>query len=261
MAPGYFRCDACERPISSTDPRIHCLDCSDHDLCAICALGERHTNGHLATHRICTFKTSGGGAQAPIPSSLVITSGGIQLTPVLPAAPTPIPNPQTISSGTNLSTISVPPPPPPLETSRPVLDLRAATSPPPVHPKRASIAPPLPVRPTASTLASVAVSTHIMPPRDAGSPPPQGRPQSQTQQAGGWGTFFTDNMDPTPVFTQLLDTIFVYLDTGRSGYLVPEAYSRFLVDQGYVGQENTCASPFAFSFRNTCSSPWMDNNL
>ncbi|KAJ7330942.1 hypothetical protein DFH08DRAFT_310734 [Mycena albidolilacea] len=255
MAPGYFRCDACERPISSADPRIHCLDCSDHDLCAICALGERHTNDHLATHRICVFKTSGGGAQTPIPSSLVITSGGIQLTSVLPAAPTPIPNPQTISSGTSLSTISTPPPPPPLETSRPVPDLRAAASPPPVHPKRASIGPPLPVRPqrypTASTLASVAVSAHTMPPRDADSPPPQERPQSQTQPASGWGPFFTDNMDPTPVFTQLLDAIFVYLDTGRTGYLVPEAYSRFLIDQGYVGQENTWQANLIATFGQT----------
>jgi hypothetical protein len=55
-------------------------------------------------------------------------------------------------------------------------------------------------------------------------------------------------MDPTPVFTQLLDAIFVYLDTGRTGYLVPEAYSRFLIDQGYVGQENTCASPICIFF-------------
>jgi hypothetical protein len=45
-------------------------------------------------------------------------------------------------------------------------------------------------------------------------------------------------MSPTPVFLHLIDAIFKYLDMGRSGYLIPEAYSRFLVDQGYVGQEN-----------------------
>lgn len=86
------------------------------------------------------------------------------------------------------------------------------------------------------------VSAHSVPPRDAAYDP--------TSQVGGtptdaivrgWGYFFFEDMSPTPVFTQLMDSIFTYLDIQSTGHLTPEAYSRFLTNQGYVGQENTCA--------------------
>ncbi|KAF7362757.1 Oleate hydratase [Mycena venus] len=54
----------------------------------------------------------------------------------------------------------------------------------------------------------------------------------------GWGPFFHEDLSPTSVFTQLMDSIFTYLDAGRTGYLTPEAYSRFLTDQGYAKKEN-----------------------
>ncbi|KAJ7658173.1 hypothetical protein DFH06DRAFT_1327459 [Mycena polygramma] len=47
------------------------------------------------------------------------------------------------------------------------------------------------------------------------------------------------DMSPTPVFVQLMTSILAYLDTGRTGHLVPEAYSRFLDDQAYIGEANT----------------------
>ncbi|KAJ7137511.1 hypothetical protein C8R43DRAFT_1019559 [Mycena crocata] len=61
---------------------------------------------------------------------------------------------------------------------------------------------------------------------------------SPTQMVAGWGPFFYADMSPTPVFSQLMHTIMTYLDTGRTGHLVPEAFSKFLDDQGYVGGAN-----------------------
>ncbi|KAJ7664569.1 hypothetical protein DFH06DRAFT_1324113 [Mycena polygramma] len=56
---------------------------------------------------------------------------------------------------------------------------------------------------------------------------------------GGWAPFFTVDMAPTPVFVKLMTAILAYLDTGRTGHLVPEAFSRFLDDQAYIGEANT----------------------
>ncbi|KAJ7113626.1 hypothetical protein C8R44DRAFT_233014 [Mycena epipterygia] len=78
-----------------------------------------------------------------------------------------------------------------------------------------AVAPPLPVRP-----------------RAAAEPTPTGPPQ-------GWGPFFGEDMGPTPVFVQLMGGILAHLDTGGTGHLVPEAYSRFLDDLGgYIGDGN-----------------------
>ncbi|KAJ7792460.1 hypothetical protein B0H14DRAFT_3499194 [Mycena olivaceomarginata] len=60
-----------------------------------------------------------------------------------------------------------------------------------------------------------------------------------------WGPFFETDMSPSPVFTVLMDAIFAYLDTRRTGSLTPEVYSRFLlINQGYLGKQNICAWPF-----------------
>ncbi|KAJ7117249.1 hypothetical protein C8R43DRAFT_1037764 [Mycena crocata] len=357
MAPTYFGCDSCQRTIPSTDPRIHCLDCDEFDLCANCALGERFTGAHLPTHRTCVFKMSGGGAQASVTGSIGIVYGAP--TPVAAAAPTqPILSPPMS-------------PPPNVNSPLPPLPQRVAavSPPPPQHPARPAAVPPrLPARqrhstqtvplvssggtsaggttpqdgPAVGTPPSGATSAYTMPPRGGaiatppgtmggtpppnqgsagpvystgsrissigmatpaaagGTPPPyessgagtgyaasphsgsattpaaptanfsaasgyaassQGGTAPQTATAGsttsstmpprdntgtpaqtvvaGWGPFFGEDMSPTPVFCQFMDAIFTYLDTGRTGYLVPEAYSHFLIDQGYVGQENT----------------------
>lgn len=123
--------------------------------------------------------------------------------------------------------------------------LGASPSPPPLPPpKRFSMPPPLPSRQrlsTLSSLSSVGVSSHTMPPRGS-RPPPEFRETTPQLAARGWGPFFLEDMSPTAVFVQLMNGIFTYLDTGCTGSLVPETYSRFLINQGYVGQENTCTS-------------------
>ncbi|KAF9468321.1 hypothetical protein BDZ94DRAFT_1232380 [Collybia nuda] len=67
----------------------------------------------------------------------------------------------------------------------------------------------------------------------SGNRPPPGMPDQR------WQPFFLPDMTPTTTFTTLLNDIFSHLDSSNSGYLVPEAYSRFLDDLGYVGQENS----------------------
>ncbi|KAJ6505677.1 hypothetical protein C8R47DRAFT_1192355 [Mycena vitilis] len=168
MAPNYFSCDVCKSSIGLQDPRIHCLDCPDYDLCAKCAVSGRDSGTHSVGHRTQVFKTSGGGALAPVLSSATIFYGATS------ASPPPLP-PRHFP-GTPQSTSSI------------------------------------------STLSSVASSTYT---------------------AVGWAPFFTMDMSPTPVFVQLMTSILAYLDTGRTGHLVPEAYSRFLDDQAYVGGANT----------------------
>jgi hypothetical protein len=71
-------------------------------------------------------------------------------------------------------------------------------------------------------------------------PPRQNSTQPQGTTVSGWGPFFAADASPTPVFSHLVDSIFTYLDKQSTGYLTPEVYSRFLVNQGYVGQENEC---------------------
>jgi hypothetical protein len=68
------------------------------------------------------------------------------------------------------------------------------------------------------------------------------------EPATGWGPFFLEDLSPSPAFAQLMSAILTYLDTGRTGYLVPEAYSRFLDDQAYVGDNNSCVFRSALFF-------------
>ncbi|KAF7359654.1 Oleate hydratase [Mycena venus] len=199
MAPAHFSCDACKTRIGLTDPRIHCLDCADYDLCANCAVGERVAGTHVVAHRTRVFKISGGGAVDAVPSSAVIVHGEVN------NVPTPLPTPVSPSHP------SVPPPPLPRRPSGV-----------PTHRTSSSV----------STLSSVGASAYgqqYTRPASVSSHPPL---------ASGWGPFFTEDMSPTPAFMQLMTSILTYLDTGRTGHLVPEAYSRFLDDQAYVGEGN-----------------------
>ncbi|KAJ7121673.1 hypothetical protein C8R44DRAFT_736451 [Mycena epipterygia] len=420
MAPTYFGCDFCERAIGSTDPRIHCLDCAEYDLCANCALGERFTRKHAASHRTRVFKMSGGGPQESITSTAAIFYGagpGQMSPPARPmthhatnsfstvpsphpviSAPYPTPAAHSILSQTmhssSIAQSSTPPPttasysapsahpvisqtvnssyiapsstPPPTATSyhtpsahpmvsqtmnsahtapsstpppanttystpsaHPMVSQTmnsftapsstpppgttpypmsagdptaqtmnssyigpsatpppgagpystpaahatisqtmnsssitssstpppaASPSPPPLPPpKRFSMPPPLPSRQrfsTLCTLPSVGVSSHTMPPRGS-TPPPQFQETTARLTVSGWGPFFQEDMSPTAVFIQLMDAIFTYLDRGGTGYLVPESYSRFLINQGYVGQENTWNANLIASFGQT----------
>ncbi|KAF8212770.1 hypothetical protein K438DRAFT_1957377 [Mycena galopus ATCC 62051] len=205
MAPTYFSCDVCKTCIRLTDPRIHCLDCADYDLCANCAVGERVTGTHVLAHRTRIFKISGGGAVDPVPSSAVIVHREIN------DIPAPLP---TLMS-----------------PSHPSL------SPPPL-PRRPSGVPTSQTSSSVSTLASVGASGYIQP---YTPPQPYMAPASvspQSSMTSGWGPFFAEDMSPSPAFMKLMSSILAYLDTDRTGYLVPEAYSRFLDDQAYAGEGN-----------------------
>ncbi|KAF9468322.1 hypothetical protein BDZ94DRAFT_780312 [Collybia nuda] len=99
----------------------------------------------------------------------------------------------------------------------PVLSQNAATFSPPYGPP-----PSLSSHPHSNSLPS--------------SPPPLTPPGMSDQR---WQPFFFPDISPTPTFMTLLNDIFSYLDSSNSGYLIPEAYSRFLDDLGYTVQENT----------------------
>ncbi|KAJ7461183.1 hypothetical protein FB451DRAFT_1371420 [Mycena latifolia] len=351
MGLTFFTCDGCSRSIAATDPRIHCLDCSDYDLCANCAVGEQFTGDHTAAHRTRVFKTSGGGGQGPVLSKTAIMYVGDQAVkgasavdsealnssslpastpeaaelsnstalppgfrPAEPSAPNPepLPAPTAVPFSLHLSSLPIfnsptppapnasspapnfasqpvsnpsprpasalssprpisaapvssflphrlgaisPPPPPPAAS---ISEITPPPPPPPVPTKRISMPPPLPARQrpasTVYSLPAMGVSSHTMPPRDeVYTPPPEpsrtmpprytpaarSAPQDVPPSATGWGPFFLADLSPTPIFTTLMRTLFTHLDPRRTGALTPEAYSHFLIDQGYVGQDNT----------------------
>lgn len=117
-----------------------------------------------------------------------------------------------------------------------------------------SIGSPVKIPPTAASGESsgVEVTAYTMPPRGqvptqtVNMPPPPPKvltpPPPPPIVAQAWGPFFDADMTPTPVFIQFMDAVFSYLDSGRTNSLAPEIYSRFLINQGYVGQTNICAS-------------------
>ncbi|KAJ7164247.1 hypothetical protein C8R46DRAFT_1220753 [Mycena filopes] len=198
MAPAYYFCDICATKIELDNPRVHCLDCLDYDLCANCALGQRFNGTHTTTHRTQVLKNSGGGVHPPVPSAIVISYG----SPPATATTT-----TTLEAG--MSSLAV--------------GVSAYTTPP-----RDNAPPQLPPRSTSQSA--------YQPPAHKPLPP---APAPPTQVATGWGPFFLDDLSPTPVFTQLMSAILTYLDTGRTGYLVPEAYANFLEDQAYPLETNT----------------------
>lgn len=68
------------------------------------------------------------------------------------------------------------------------------------------------------------------------SPPPPANAMT------GWQPFFYPDSAPTPLFVQLMNDIFSYLDPRNTGNLVPETFSRLLDDMGYQTHENACKS-------------------
>ncbi|KAJ7253737.1 hypothetical protein B0H12DRAFT_1219159 [Mycena haematopus] len=172
MAPGYSGCNLCLRAIAPTDPRINCLECHEYDLCANCAIGaEEFPGGHLATHRICVFRMSGGGAQAPVLSLSTIVyriPGVVQVAAVEPISPPltahessdsflppqkPVPPADVVQPPQVVQRVSPPqspapstytptPPPPPVVQSPSLVRVSSPQSPaplPPVLPARQSM--------------------------------------------------------------------------------------------------------------------------
>ncbi|KAJ7310015.1 hypothetical protein DFH08DRAFT_974614 [Mycena albidolilacea] len=322
MSPGYFGCNVCLRPILPADPRIQCLDCQEYDLCANCAVGgDEFSSGHHPTHRMCVFRSSGGGAQAPVASSSVAIVYRIAKTPsnahtslnsshpapqdFAPPASTPPPphafhhysqsqgvayeapvlpprqsmviTPSPFMSGnsgnntpppdTSFSTSAYTMPPRdaqppnmdagaalPQSMSRSIAEVTFAQTPLPSPDSRlvqpgntlaaqaqADIQPQF--RSSAQATAIERGTTQTMAPRSISSPPPP--------PPTAWGPFFETDMSPSPVFTVLMDAIFAYLDTRRTGSLTPEVYSRFLINQGYLGKQNIWNSNLVASMGKT----------
>ncbi|KAJ7023496.1 hypothetical protein C8F04DRAFT_180102 [Mycena alexandri] len=307
MARGYCGCNACSQPIAATDPRIRCLECDEYDLCANCAISERFSGGHVASHSTSVFKMSGGGAQVPVVASTkIVHASPSPLTPSSQlVSPTPIrqPLPSISSLPSQHRSLSQP-----ISSTPPILPARQSTvstrssvadstSPddavsapeveygtlPPKEPAgrqlqtTGSVAQP--VTSTASRIGSIGslveisptaassvssgdeVAAYTMPPRDelprqtVNTPPPPLKivtpPPPPPIVAHAWGPFFNPDMTPTPVFTQFMDAVFIYLDSGRTGSLTPEIYSRFLINQGYVGQTNIWNSNLVAAFGKT----------
>ncbi|KAJ7253753.1 hypothetical protein B0H12DRAFT_1323623, partial [Mycena haematopus] len=107
-------------------------------------------------------------------------------------------------------------------------------------------APAIPQPAAQPTTSEEGVSSYTMPPRDEPlqstptptSVAPAALPGTPPPSPSGWGPFFDGDMSPMPVFRELMDAIFTYLDTRNTGNLTPEVYSRFLINQGYVGKQN-----------------------
>ncbi|KAF7368346.1 ZZ-type domain-containing protein [Mycena venus] len=72
-----YLCDGCSQPISHASPRVHCLACPDHDLCANCALGERFGGEHTAEHPTAVYRVSGDSAVTPVRSQASLTYNSI----------------------------------------------------------------------------------------------------------------------------------------------------------------------------------------
>ncbi|KAF5371174.1 hypothetical protein D9758_004277 [Tetrapyrgos nigripes] len=69
--------------------------------------------------------------------------------------------------------------------------------------------------------------------------------QNETQKGWTgwtWPSLFMPDMTPSLTFRQLLDAVFSSLDRQGTGYLTPEAYSRFLDDLGYDVENNVWKS-------------------
>lgn len=121
----------------------------------------------------------------------------------------------------------------------------SAAAPPPTYdygvtpPPQGSVAPvappPLPNRRSSSTANANARSL------SQGQGQSQG-PISPTQSSPltGWQPFFNADSSPSPMFITLMNDIFTYLDPTNLGNLVPETFSRFLDDMGYLPHENAC---------------------
>ncbi|KAK0446435.1 uncharacterized protein EV420DRAFT_1570613 [Desarmillaria tabescens] len=203
MIPSHINCDSCSQAILPSKPRVHCLTCTDYDLCADCALSERFTGQHDSSHRTQIYQLSGGG---DLPPSL---SDTVSLTYTSPVHQSPTP--------------SSPPPLPPR---------RQSSGPPPPLPPRSNSGSSASGRPTPST---VPPSPHIPP-----TNPPNG--SADRSEMLTWSPLFDDYMDVTTVGDLFFNAIFTYLDPSYTGYLTPEVYSRFLDDQGYLLHENVWKS-------------------
>ncbi|KAF9481333.1 hypothetical protein BDN70DRAFT_893453 [Pholiota conissans] len=102
-------------------------------------------------------------------------------------------------------------------------------------------------------------------------PPPQYLSTSSPYETGltlppapnaptGWQPFFHPDGCPTPLFVEVINVIFTYLDPHRTGNLVPETFSRLLDDMGYLAHENAWRNGLQASF-NASKESMADQTL
>lgn len=108
--------------------------------------------------------------------------------------------------------------------------------------------------PASTTPAQSALNTPLghpgSPGRPSGVPPPLPSRPSNTQRApnsagggsAGWQPWFHPDSSPTDAYITLMNDIFTHLDPTNVGNLVPETFSGFLDDLGYLTHENACTS-------------------
>ncbi|KAL0581495.1 hypothetical protein V5O48_000538 [Marasmius crinis-equi] len=255
MAPMTYSCDSCSQQILATNPRVHCLICDDYDLCANCTLGEQFTRDHTLDHAVTVLKRSGGSGERPLAAERASLSFDRGQTDPISSSPTsatrpciPPPLPRRRSANVSPQTSPIPPPLPPRQGSSSSRNNSLPSSPLPNNTSPES-SPPLsqgsPQTPAPHTPPRISHSYTLPSPAPSLPRPTPRREQtlpSFEQAATAWGPFFNDDMTPTGVFSELMDAIFSYLDPKDTGYLLPEVYSRFLDDQGYMGQENAWKS-------------------
>ncbi|KAJ6580405.1 hypothetical protein DFH09DRAFT_1360534 [Mycena vulgaris] len=197
-----FLCDACGQAIPGVSPRVHCLACPDHDLCATCALGERFGGQHTAAHATTVYRVSGDATVQPL-----LSQASISYTRSTNAGATPSANFHQFSStaGTTLGGS--------VSEGGTASTVSSAGS---TYPSHNFGAPP----------ASVSL----------------GGTAASVQPSHGWTPFFDTEMNPTSIFIAVMGALFAQRDRAGTGFLAPEVYSRLLDDMGYPVEENVWKS-------------------
>ncbi|KAJ7347192.1 hypothetical protein DFH08DRAFT_1001873 [Mycena albidolilacea] len=91
---------------------------------------------------------------------------------------------------------------------------------------------------TLEPVRSQTVVTYASPPSISRGGTSVGEAPAGVGPSDGWGLFFDVDLNPSPAYSALMAAIFGNLDSARTGFLAPEAYSRFMDDMCYPLAEN-----------------------
>jgi hypothetical protein len=72
------------------------------------------------------------------------------------------------------------------------------------------------------------------------APAPAAAPVASNRNPDGWTQLYNLDHTPTQIFVTAIQQIFGCLDSGRTGYVSPEAYSSFQDALGCPKQQNIC---------------------
>lgn len=213
-----FSCSSCSDSIPLHKPRIHCMVCSWHDICASCYVLSKHTGSHTPQHG----------------TMLLEKSGTLPKPPPLPARPTSVvpsyraqsPRPVRPNTGTPTNLLAQSPPPVPPATVTRIYS--------PVQPSTPSGTPQVQRKPVEIAPQAVPASRSV----DAAEP----RCNAGNATAGGqqgWKPLF-EGSSPSRTALAFFNAVFDCLDTLKVGVLAPEQYSTFCDVQGYLPDEDVC---------------------